>query len=127
MDFATVDPTVAIKGVFERFDKSGEKPQLRLLINNVGVLDREKILQMSPSELESLIRVNIFTQVFMTKYARAVMPTDKRNSIVTLSSIIAEFIVPFHGTYSATKVFNKVYAKLAHGAISTNKPDTLLV
>ncbi|TNV76710.1 hypothetical protein FGO68_gene4703 [Halteria grandinella] len=129
MDFANVDPTKEMKEVFTMFDKSseGDKPQLRMLINNVGVMDGKKILENTPEELESLLRVNIFTQVFMTKYARSVMPSDKHNAFVHLSSFLSELPFPFFGTYAGTKVFNKVYGKLTYEAQNTNRPDTLIV
>jgi short-subunit dehydrogenase len=96
-------------------------------VNNVGVIDIKKVFELSPQELESIIRVNIFTQVFFTKYARQTMPSDKHNLMIHLSSLLGDVAFPFYGTYSGTKTFNRVFGKLMHENQRTNKPDTLIV
>ena len=47
-----------------------------MLVNNVGVIDRGKVLEIPPEELEGLIRVNVNSQVFMTKYGLEKMAKD---------------------------------------------------
>jgi short-subunit dehydrogenase len=84
-------------------------------------------MDLSPQEIEDLIRVNIFTQVFMTKYARQVMLSDRKNAFVHLSSILGETALPFHGVYSGTKTFNRVFGKLMSSNHKTNKAETLVV
>lgn len=48
-----------------------------MLVNNVGLNDIKKLFTLSPQEIEDLIRVNIFTQVFMTKHTRALIKQNK--------------------------------------------------
>lgn len=96
-----------------------------MLINNVGVIDNKKFFAIDPAEIESLIRVNIFTQTFMTKYARSVMPQNgKKNAIVHLSSMLGENAGPFYAVYSGTKFYNKIFGRLTSNSCNA---DTLVV
>lgn len=48
--------------IFEGFEKQAEKPgrRLRMLINNVGVIDSKKFFDLTPQEIQDIIKVNIF-------------------------------------------------------------------
>ncbi len=65
LDFASAQPKDYAE-VFKGFDKY--QKGIRMLVNNVGVIDRAKFLEIDPQYLQDLIKVNIYSQVFMTKY-----------------------------------------------------------
>ena len=101
--------------------------KLRMLVNCAGVIDRKKFLDLTPEEIEAIVKVNIFAQVFMTKNARAVMPSEQINAIVHFSSILGDMGLPYHALYSGTKTFNRVFGRLTYQNQLTNPPDTLIV
>ena len=121
--------------VFSRFKKIAEDEKvsdhhpmnLRILINNVGLNDQKKFFELTPEEIQGLLMVNMFTQVFMTKHAREVMPKDKKNAFIHVSSVIGDIDLPFHGVYSGTKTFNRVFGKLTSENHRTNKAETLIL
>ena len=39
------------------------------MINNVGGINRQPLLQANPADLENLLKLNIFSLVFLTKYS----------------------------------------------------------
>ena len=63
----------------------------------------------------------------MTKHARQVMQSDTKNAFVHVSSVLSDISLPFHGVYSGTKTFNKVFGHLMSWNHKTNKAETLLV
>lgn len=63
----------------------------------------------------------------MTLNARRTMAKDKRNSLVHLSSILGDMSLPFHGVYSGTKTFNKIFGRMIYLGKYPTAPDTLIV
>ena len=63
----------------------------------------------------------------MTLNARRTMAKDKKNSLVHLSSILGDMSLPFHGVYSGTKTFNKVFSRMIYMGKYPSAPDTLIV
>jgi short-subunit dehydrogenase len=133
IDFSKAEPE-DYANVFEGFEKhqengggSGGPQQLRMIVNNAGVNDQKKVFELTPEEIEALLRVNIFSQVFMTKYARSKMAGDRRNSVIHMSSIVGDLHLPFHAIYGGTKAFNRVFGKTFSSGWKTNTPDTLVV
>jgi short-subunit dehydrogenase len=63
----------------------------------------------------------------MTLNARRTMAKDKKNCLVHLSSILGDMSLPFHGVYSGTKTFNKVFGRMVYMGKYPSSPDTLVV
>jgi short-subunit dehydrogenase len=63
----------------------------------------------------------------MTLNARRTFAKDKQNSLVHLSSILGDMSLPFHGVYSGTKTFNKVFGRMVYLGKYPKSPDTLIV
>ena len=63
----------------------------------------------------------------MTLNARRTMTKDKKNCLVHLSSILGDMSLPFHGVYSGTKTFNKVFGRMVYMGKYPQAPDTLIV
>lgn len=81
---------------------------IKMLINNVGVVDRKRFFDMTPEEIQNIMAVNMFTPVFMTKYALQHMISKKsdRFALVHFSSIIGpNAVLPFHALYAGNKKF----------------------
>ncbi|CDW89675.1 short chain dehydrogenase reductase family protein [Stylonychia lemnae] len=129
IDFASAQPH-DIKEMFEQINDKN----VTLLFNNVGINDQVKFLELDPQRVQDMITVNIFTQVFMTKYTRLLVKQNQNKSaFVHLSSILSQLPLPFHAQYSATKRFNDVFGKMFgqtanhYGLIFDKQIDTLIV
>jgi len=64
VDFAQLD-VERIKEVFQR-----DKNDLKVVVNNVGVMVRGRFLENNPQEIENILKVNIFSQALIAKYYR---------------------------------------------------------
>ena len=81
-----------------------------VLINNVGMANRDILMNTNEEEIKRLITVNCLSQTvmthMMTKYFRK---RGKLSCIFTTSSFSANTPIPAYELYGATKAFNKYY------------------
>ncbi|CDW86756.1 short chain dehydrogenase reductase family protein [Stylonychia lemnae] len=65
-DFSNFNPE-QVKDLYKNL-VIDQSRNLRILLNNVGVLGSKRLLEEDPQMLQNMIVVNIFAQTFMTKY-----------------------------------------------------------
>ncbi|CDW81330.1 short chain dehydrogenase reductase family protein [Stylonychia lemnae] len=122
IDFAHSQP----EDIRKFFDQATEGNQnLRILVNNVGIIKRNRFLETDPQILNDMILINVFAQVYMTKYfqsyikkqtdalnTRIRIQRNQRYAMIHLSSILSEFKMTKQCLYSSTKRFNAVFSNL---------------
>jgi short-subunit dehydrogenase len=89
-----------------------------IVVNNAGIIDRQKFFEVPLEKIEDLIKTNVHPYVLLSKYATLHFREHKdshyhKNALIHVSSIVADTVIPFHFTYStygATKAFNLAFA-----------------
>eukprot|EP00347_Sterkiella_histriomuscorum_P019711 403340581 len=115
IDFSTAQPD-QYKHIFT--DQIQGK-RVQVLMNVAGLNDQVKLFEVPPQHIQDMIKINIFSQVFMTKYMREHVKQHKQKSaFVHFSSILSQMPLPFHAVYSGTKRFNQVFGDCV--AVSSN-------
>lgn len=74
-----------------------------VLINNAGIGQHGKIVDMSNEVEEKIMDINFYGQVFLTKTLLPDFIKRKSGTIITISSIVGKFGSPYLGMYSASK------------------------
>ena len=59
------------------FEEHVKGKNLRIMINNVGVLNYKFFFETPPEEIEQTIIINVFTQTFITKYSLQTMKLNQ--------------------------------------------------
>lgn len=84
---------------------------LRVLINNVGVLDDNRFVEQTVSAVQEMINVNVayttlLTHALLPQLQREASATaSARTAVLNVSSQCGVFGVPFYSVYSATKSY----------------------
>jgi short-subunit dehydrogenase len=74
-----------------------------ILINNAGVSQKSMALQTAISIDRMFMEVNFMSGVMLTKAVLPIMQKNKSGHIVAVSSILGDFGLALHSTYSAAK------------------------
>jgi NAD(P)-dependent dehydrogenase (short-subunit alcohol dehydrogenase family) len=75
-----------------------------LLVNNAGILDVKEFGEMTEEEVDRTFNINVKAVINITQLIASEMKSrGKGGSIVNISSILAEFVLPAHGIYCASK------------------------
>ncbi len=83
---------------------TGELPSLELLVNNAAVTLRRHALEVTPSEWQAVIDVNLTGTFFMCQQmARYLMKVEKHGSIVNLTSTHGIVALEERSTYGIAK------------------------
>lgn len=105
-------------------DKMKSIGDIDILVNNAGVSQRSKVEQTDISVYRSLMEVNFFGVVNMTKTVLPHMIQRGKGSIVTISSIAGKVGPPYRAGYAASKhalhgFFDSMRAETSHKGIHT--------
>lgn len=113
------------KGLFKELDSL----QIGVLVNNVGVnYEFPKPFDTTPIEEDlRIVKINIESQLMMTKYVLPKMKTSRCGGIVNLSSISSLTSTPFLCTYAASKAFNRHFSNSLALELSRSNIDVLSV
>ena len=105
-DFANVDQpenfdlASAFKLDFSKFDVS-------VVVNNVGIGRGHSFYECTEEDVKNMIRINVLSQVLVTRYFINIFKQRKlRSAVVTVSSQSALAPLPYYDLYGATKLFN---------------------
>eukprot|EP00347_Sterkiella_histriomuscorum_P018752 403344314 len=124
-DFSQND-MVGMRDMFTKIQQAGLN--LKILVNNVGVIDRSLLMYSDPQAIQDQIIVNVYSEVFMTKYFREYIRMKTtlqqqanytynsflnpvRYGEIHLSSFLSEYLGVNRCIYSATKRFTNVFCK----------------
>ena len=77
--------------------------QVDILINNAGLSHWSKIKDTSLDVIKTILNVNFFGAVSLTKAVLPEMIKRKRGNIVVISSILGKIVTPKQGAYNASK------------------------
>eukprot|EP00347_Sterkiella_histriomuscorum_P006676 403351860 len=109
LDFSKAQPS-DYQEIFQDDKYLGGK-NITMLVNNVGLIDFQRFLELPPQQIQDLLRVNMFTQVYFTKYARLnAKKHNQKTAFVHLSSTLSEIGFCYNAIYCGTKTFNKIFA-----------------
>lgn len=110
-DFSKAKPK-DYKELFESEKIKGKN--IRILVNNVGQIDRMRFFDLTPEHVEGIVKVNLMPQIFLTKYAKLLMKKDQQeqSAIIHTASIGCEMRFPFTAEYSGAKRFNAVFGRI---------------
>ena len=100
VDIDVADDTSVEKGVTAALEVTGS---IDVLINNAGVGTLGWQESFSIDDFKKVFDINVFGVQRMTK---AVLPTMKKQgagTLIQISSILGQFVLPFLGSYNATK------------------------
>ena len=89
--------TTAVGLARERFGR------LDFLVNNAGISKRKHLLEVTPEEAETTIRVNLLGPIFFILEALPLMLGDGGGTIVNVSSVVGRLANPREAIYSASK------------------------
>ncbi len=98
LDLAKVENAPAlVDQIIARFSR------IDILINNAGVSQRSKAIQTDVSLDRMFMEVNFMSSVILTKAVLPQMIKNQSGHIVAVSSILGDFGLALHSTYSAAK------------------------
>jgi short-subunit dehydrogenase len=87
----------ATKKVIEQFGR------VDILVNNAGLSHWSKIKDTSMDVIKTILNVNFFGAVGLTKAVLPHMLEKKKGNIVVISSILGHIVTPKQGAYNASK------------------------
>jgi len=98
-----------------------------ILVNNAGVLNGKTFLNTETSDIENILRVNIFGPFLCTKTVLPLMILRKSGSIINISSGLASSDNPQNNVYSASKAaLDRMMIKLSAEVVEHNIAVNLL-
>lgn len=74
------------------------------LVNNAGQSQGGALEELPTEELEALFRINVFGPVALTRAMLPAMRERGGGAVVFVGSLMADFPVPFQGSYAASKM-----------------------
>lgn len=77
--------------------------QIDVLVNNAGINQKKKVLEVSDEEFEKVILTNLKSVFTMTREVVRHMVKKNRGSIINISSMAAQYGLPYVIAYSASK------------------------
>ena len=107
LDFKTVFTYDEYEKIF--IDQFRQKP-IMVLVNNVGYMKLDKIMDMDIQDVYDTIVVNCLPQTYLTKIFIDNLGENK-GGIINLSSTVTEGIFPYFNLYAPTKVYNDYFSK----------------
>lgn len=100
VDIDVTDDKSVIEGVEKAIEEAG---QIDVLINNAGVGTLGWQESFDIDDFKAVFDINVFG---VQRLTRAVLPQMKRRgsgTLIQISSILGQFVLPFLGSYNATK------------------------
>lgn len=102
-----------------------ENPNIQVLINNAGVERYGRFDEMSASDIQGMIQLNV---IAMTMVNRLCLPHMKAGSIEVITCSVSSFApVPAQAVYSATKVYVRFFARALQKEMKKNKVNILIL
>jgi short-subunit dehydrogenase len=101
----------AAQQVFARFG------QVDILVNNAGISHWSKIKETGFDVIKTIMDVNLFGGIALTKAVLPDMLKKKQGTIVVISSILGKMVTPKQGAYNASK-------HAIHGFYDTLRAET---
>ncbi|CAN3370309.1 uncharacterized oxidoreductase Tda5p [Diutina catenulata] len=94
---------MTIEHIMRELNKRGKT--VTVLINNAGIRHHESVLGMPEEKMEKIFRVNVFSQIWLTKamVENAKLNSATRLSVCNISSVLGILAPSNLGVYSATK------------------------
>lgn len=89
----------AIDALFDRVE--GQWGGLDILVNNAGVTHRAELLDLTETDLDRVIAINLKSAIFCTQRAAAIM--EAGGAIINMSSVNAVLAIPTQIPYAITK------------------------
>lgn len=107
VDFSRIDQTYDF---YEKtFGSLFADKNIVVLVNNVGTVNPVLLKDLPISDVFKSINMNCFPQSFLTLLF--LNKATNKKAIISLSSLSADFILPLHNVYGATKRFNDYLSK----------------
>ena len=85
--------------------------QVAMVVNNVGFIDINKVLEMKPKDMSTMLKVNHRPVTLLTKHAinRHVKGDSKGLGLVQVSSFSALRWYSTAGLYGGTKIYDRLF------------------
>ena len=101
--------------------------KIDILINNAGVSQRSRAMQTSIELDRMFMEVNFMSGVILTKAVLPIMLKNKSGQIVAVSSILGDFGLALHSTYSAAKHATNAFYESIREELKTQGIDITIV
>lgn len=100
------------EGFFTKILDQIKDLDVSMLVNNVGMSDRNYLTNFTEDFLKEIITVNCIPQVVLSKHMiERFRNREKRSCILNYSSFTASFPMAMTQTYGATKLFNDYFSR----------------
>lgn len=100
VDIDVTDDVSVTQGVQSAIETTG---QIDVLINNAGVGTLGWQDSFNIDDFKKVFDINVFGVQRLTKAVLPQMKSRKQGTIIQISSILGQFVLPFLGSYNATK------------------------
>jgi len=97
-DFSNIDHVTAFSDALKR-----ETDNLDVLINNVGVMTINKLVDLSDDDIHNMITINLHSHILLTKKLLPLLLQSKDPHIIFMSSMSAKNRIIGESVYAATK------------------------